>query len=622
MRANLHQKRIGAILLALALVLAAGPVSAGQIQDFEPDFYASSLAGVEIEVSGPIFRITEAELQHYPNGEGEIVDIASDSSLASIEVSFYDDADTPQQSLDIYLSSMENAADEVEVLDRGMSGDTHYLFVLIQFQGMEIVNYLQVEEDIQGNVDMLQGILTEASMLESDLTVAQAEVLLDGVPFLNNVDPAELAAVAAGNGSLGEIDVSTPSAPEDIVTFPESGVEVGIGPDFDFVGGPESQPDIEVVRIQGPTTLSMVAVGQTGATPEIVLNSFSSGIISNFGGAEVVDEELGDEYAWRLLSIPKDREESTFMLIIVDLNIAPGYEIMQAHEVPAESVAGGLVLIQEQVVLNGAPVMPEIDPEEIADIASGAPTEESTQTPETPDATEESTGNRTGDPRDDARLPDPGDEPDETDGLENTSETDAPVDATAEATIDSGASAADVPGELTDSSWEGGVHRHLVEWDAATWFVDTSFEGDLISDEEFLEDTIVLQTESGDEVSWLYVSVYGGGELTPQGYLDHWVSDEYLAVFTESGATAEVVESRTRGGNSAVLLRVTADNGNEYFVVRQAVALEDGSVLVVTLDTPAAEMMDLYESAQAATIDGESLMRVFSPSQIQRAIGE
>lgn len=621
MRTEIHPRRLLPLLLALALVLAPTPTLAGQIQEFEPDYYVSDLTGMEIEVSGPVFEISEAELQQYSTGDGEIVHIGSETLAGNLEISFFDDGDTAQESVDIYLNSISGASDAIDVIDRGVDGNLHYAVALIEYEAVDIVYYIQVEEDIQGNVDMLQAILTTTATLETDLIDAKAEVSVDGVPFLDNIDPEELAALVTSDSTPGGNDIATPADVESTITFEESGVEVGIGAEFSFLGEPELRTDVEAVRIQGPNTQSMIAVGQTGSTPEVVLNSFSSGIESSYTGAEMVEEEIGDDNAWRLLSIPKEPGEPTFMLIIVDVDVIPGYELMQAHQVPSDSVAGSLAIIQGQVSLNGAPLMPDIDPEEIAEIAAGADTEDSTQTSETPEATEEPTSEQSGNPRVDARLPEPGDGADD-DNSGNTSETGGNIDATAEPTDEPTSSDTDVPGDLTDSTWQGGVHGHLIEWESDNWFVDVDYEGDLVSDEELQEDTIVLQSASGNETSWLYVSVYGGEELTPQDYLDHWTSEEYLSTFAESGAVAEVVESRTRGGNSAVLLRITDESGAEYLVVRQAVILESGAIVIVTLDAPAAGMTEAYESAQDVTLDGDTVLSVFSPSQLQRLIGD
>lgn len=610
------------IVIALALMIVSAPIVAAQTQDFEPDFYESALTGYEIEVSGPYYEITEAELQEYLTGEGEVIHIGSDSVTANLEISFFDDADTPLETIDIYLQSMENVADSLEVLDRGTIDDRLYAIALVEYEGIEILYFVLVEEDIQGNVDLLQSMLTTSASVEVDLEDAQAEVTIDGVPFMDGIDPAQVAEVALESGTLGEPDDATPAAGEETYTFTDSGVIVGIGEDFAFVGDPQNNQGVEAVQIEGPDTLSMIAIGETGAAPEVALESFAGGVISNYDDSDIVDEESDDESAWRLLQLHLNSGESTFMLVVVDTTTVPGFELLEAHEVPANSVAGSLAVIQEKVTINGEPVLHNFDIEMIGDLATtdDAGTPESTETPE---ATSEAGDSRTGDPRTDARLPEPDDEPvdDDPDQSGNTSETGGSLDPVEQPTQEPAADT-DVPGTLTDTSWEGDVNGSLVEWDADLWFVDAEQEGDLVSDDEFQEDTIVLQQQTDVGTSLLFVSVYGDSDFGPRDYMDQWLSDEYLTTFTDSGAEAEVMDYRTVNGNVSVIFHVTAESGTEYIVVRQAVMLEDGSILLVTLDTPAEDMPGLYESAAEVTIDGESVMRVFSFEQIERSIGD
>lgn len=615
-----HPGRLGAFFIAFALIFAAAPVSAGQVQQFEPDFYASELTGIEIEAAGPVYEITEAELQHYLTGEGEVVRLGSDSAVASLEISFFDDGDSPQESVDIYIQSMVNAADELEVVDRGVEGDIYFAAAVLEYDGVDLLYYVQVEEDVQGNADLLQAILASPITLEMDLEDAQAEVTIDGLPFMDNVVPSDLVDVVSGSGSLSEGTEATPVEAFETVTLTDSSVEVGIGADLSFAGAPEDVTGVEAVRIEGPNILSMVAVGETGATAEIVLNSFSSGIETTFVETEILDEEIDDDYAWRLLSLTNEFDEVTFMLVVVDTALIPGYELMHAHEVPSDGVATSLAIVQDQITVNGQPLMPEIDPEEMAEIAGEEDsTGESTQIRETPEATEEADNGRSGDPREDARLPEIDDENDEGG---NTSETGGDIDATAEPTAEPGSGDTGLPGELTDSSWEGGVHGNLIEWDAAVWFVDTDYEGDLVSDPNGEEDTIVLQQQLSGEASLLYISVYGAENSTPQDYLELWTSEEYLDAFRKTGAEVEVLETRTRGGNSAVMLRLATPGGGEYITVQQAVALESGEILIVTLDVPAADMVDTYGSGQDVTINGDPVLSVFTSSQIQRVVGD
>src|SRR4051794_12795086 len=99
--------RVALIVMLLALTPGSALHVAAQTQAFEPDFYTSELTGVDIEISGSEFEITAADLQHYPNGKGEVVEIEPSTGISHAEVSFFDDSDTPEDTINVYLGSME-----------------------------------------------------------------------------------------------------------------------------------------------------------------------------------------------------------------------------------------------------------------------------------------------------------------------------------------------------------------------------------------------------------------------------------------------------------------------------------------------------------------------------------
>lgn len=609
--------RSGVTVMIMAVMIGTAPVSAGQTQPFEPGLYTSVLTGFEIEVQGPTYEIVDAELQHYTPGEGEVVQIGSDVVASNVEVSFYDDADTPAETINVYFDAMSNAAEVFEVVDSGVSGDYHYGLARIEYDGVDIVYYVQVYEDVSGPVDLFEGFLTIPGSLESDLSAAQSEVTIDGIMFMENVDPAQLSAALDGAASLGEAEAATPTEPEATVQFSQTDTTVGVGPDFSFIGEPEVRGGLEAVRVEGPGTLSLIAIGQSGDTPGAVMDGFERGIVSVYPGAEQVYEEIREDQAWRILWIPKDDGPATYMVVVVNTASVPDAELMHAHEMPANEVARTVTIIQEQITLNGQPLMPEIDADEMQFYVERHVSDETvTATAEvaTAEATEEG---RSSNPRDAARLPDT---EDDEDG--NTSETgNLPVsteEATAEVTAETSGDT-DGPGVLTDSSWEGGVHGHVIEWNPTTWFVDVGYPDDLVSDTENQEDTIVLQSPEESADTWLFISIYGETDATPDDYLDYWISDEYLQA---AGSNVEVLDARTRGGSVGVILRYSGDAGEEYIVIRQAIELGDGNMLIVTLDAPAADVVAAYEMALPVTIDGSPALSVFSSSQIQRAIGD
>ncbi|MCA9832417.1 MAG: hypothetical protein KC435_00560 [Thermomicrobiales bacterium] len=197
---------LATVVMAASLAVSAGSAFA-QTQDFEPEFYESQLSGFEINVSGPTFEITAADLQHYSNGDGEVVTI--DSELSSAEVSFFDDDDTPDESIDAYLGSLEQVAENYVVVDRDTDGDVSYALASFEYQGVPFIYYVQVTQDVVGNVDFFESFLSTTDNFGSEMGIAQDEIDIDGSGFAENVDADELVDMAANGESSTTTEDST-----------------------------------------------------------------------------------------------------------------------------------------------------------------------------------------------------------------------------------------------------------------------------------------------------------------------------------------------------------------------------------------------------------------------------
>lgn len=223
---------LATVVMAASLSLPVANAFA-QTQDFEPDHYESQLSGFEVNVSGPNFQITAADLQHYSNGDGEVVTIDSDSGSA--EVSFFDDDDTPDESVDAYLSSLENATDNYVVVDRATDGDVTHALASFEYQGVPFIYYVQVTQDVVGNVDFFESFLATTDNFGSEMSVAQDEIDIDGSSFAEDVDPADLTdmvANAEGSTSTDEsessVDAHLDSAVEsEVSSDPRQGARLG-----------------------------------------------------------------------------------------------------------------------------------------------------------------------------------------------------------------------------------------------------------------------------------------------------------------------------------------------------------------------------------------------------------
>ncbi len=585
------------LLLALPLLSVAGV--GAQEQNFTPQAYTSQLSDFDIVVSGPVYAITGATLEHYSSGEGEIVTIESD--VVSIEVSFFDDADTPEQTIDAYLAGIENADLDYTLIDRGIEAGVTYALTSIHYEGIDVFYYMQVTQDVAGNVDLFETILTTATTFEDDLAAAQNEITIDVAPFMETVVAADLVEAAASSpGSSTPESDSAPVTAETTVPFDTAGVSLGLGPDFQVTGDPVTDGSIQGYMVAGADTLTLVALGETGMSAEEVVESFTSSLDENYESVEQVDALVTDDFAWALYRVELDGQPRA-MLVTADTALVPGFELLVSSEMPVTDVAASITSLQTGLGIDGQPLLANIDADDIAVRLGDGSTEPTPELVETPEATAGSTPSR---PRDDAKLPTDG-------GAGNSSEIGGTPEATEE------------PVTQSDSSWESPVLGHVVEWDAVTWFVDVDDPSMVESDEAEQYESLTLTAELSPVISLLYIDMYGANDSTPDEYLAYWSSEEFLRHETSSGElfNGELVSTRSRQGRVAVVISYSNSDG-DFYLIREAVATGDGSIMLLTLDTPASDVVAAYTAAQDdVKIDGGSSFSVFTPEQIQRATG-
>jgi hypothetical protein len=190
------------ILLMLSVVvsgLAGVSSAAAQDLDFEPDYFQSEISDIEIELSRSDFEITGANAQSYPGGEGETVRLSSDGAF--VQVAFYDDPDTNLETMELYNSQFEGEVDEFVVLDTEEDGEVVWTFAAASLEGQELLYFLSVTEDVDGNVDLLEGIYATEPVFFDDLLEAQETISIGGDPFLAEIDVDELEDIYSTGGS-------------------------------------------------------------------------------------------------------------------------------------------------------------------------------------------------------------------------------------------------------------------------------------------------------------------------------------------------------------------------------------------------------------------------------------
>lgn len=428
---------------------------------------------------------------------------------------------------------------------------------------------------------------------------------------MTDADGAEIVATAEAGG--GEDVTASPAADTTatVVTIPNANVDLAIGGDFEPSPEAISEGSIEGYFVTGPDTVTIVALGKTGTTAVDTVAQFANGLDSTYEDVERIDADDSGDTAWSLFTVLKNGEQRVVLVYASTISV-PGYELLVAVEMPQSDVAGSIEAAQAGLILDGQPLLADVDAAEIAALVGDSPASETpvaTET-ETPTSTEESDSGSDS-PREGAKLP-------ADSGSGNSSET-SPTEgagSTPEASTD--------PQTDSATSWEGPVLGHVVEWDGAVWSTDLEDPAVVISDEAEQFESIALFSESTTEGSILYIDVYGQSDVTPAEYLAYWTSDEYLLRETSTGEPwgAEIVATRSSEGRVAVVVSYSSGNGN-YLMVREAVVTEDGGIMLLTLDAPAAEVGTAYAATQeGVTVDGNPVFGVFDQGQIDQLSGE
>lgn len=189
--------------IAISGLLGATTLAGAQDSpDFEPDYYESALTGYEIEISGSDFVIDDVIHQEYGDGENEQVYIESEYS--STQVSFFDDTDAPEDTIELWLSDLGEGMETLDVIDSGEDENVTWYYAEGVYDDLDFVYYIQVTEDVQGNVDVLESVLTLEGGLVDAIDAAQQDISIDGDAFMEDVDLDDLEQFLDGGTFRGD----------------------------------------------------------------------------------------------------------------------------------------------------------------------------------------------------------------------------------------------------------------------------------------------------------------------------------------------------------------------------------------------------------------------------------
>lgn len=377
----------------------------------------------------------------------------------------------------------------------------------------------------------------------------------------------------------------------------------------------DSRTTIETVSLGSDRLFVQVAWLESTATADEFMDLLIEVNSGDFDDVSEITSGSEDGVEWRLFGVSLTGIEA-YLLIEVTEGVARGTDQAVILASPDLTFLDELDRVQREVTLNGEPMLAGIDVDALEAAIEGEPQETSEPTTEsTPEETEEASS---GDPRAGARLGDDEDEPTEeavpTEEDEPTEEVEATEEATTTeppADVQAQLEEAGLVDETTYVSPQFGVE---VTWDGDVWYADEDDERTASSNTEEEVDTLALIRDDSSGLAMIFIDVVADNGWVAQDYVDYWSSEEYLK------PGEELIESRVRGLNGAVLFTSTLDSGIDVIVLREMVDLGDGNIALIYFIAPPEAFADAYADAEElVAVEGDAAVQVFTHRQIESA---
>lgn len=404
--------------IGTAGIAGAQDVPEGEAMDFEPTAFTSELTGFDIELTGDNWEITDVVSQQWSDasgepGDAEVVSIESEGALG--EINFFDDTDTPEQSLDTWQSSLEggDSIENVTVIEEGEDDGVFYRLLTFEVDGNVFVYYMQVTEDIEGNVDMMENIGAPEIVFQDEFDTAQEEVTIDGNAFADGVDSDDLLDMVDAGGTGTPVnddsddadddadDDSTPQANEsetgsltgfqtgndddadatteadddnstgtatsgDGYTFDLVDLDVEFSDEVSMQGEPIVETGVEGITLvsSGQAGLGSVMASEVGMDPEQTLDTFMDGFGGSMDSIEEIDRGVDGDDTWGLYVAETSGVEMT-IYVTVSEDIIDDAQVLQLVAAPTDDFEEQFQLFQDEVEVDGDEMFDGHDVEDI-----------------------------------------------------------------------------------------------------------------------------------------------------------------------------------------------------------------------------------------------------------------
>lgn len=359
---------LAAIAMLVALVIVLLPVNPGVSAQpgAEPTTFETEILEWDLRITGPNFALDDVALEEYPHGTGERIYVSSVNTLAFAEIAFFDDSDTPEQTIDVMLSEFEAASRDFTLIESGEIEGVYYALARFQVSA-ELAGYFYIEvaPDISENVDLVQSLYTLDADFVEQLQIASEEISVNGNAFLGEtVIDVETVIAADASQQATAVAEATPARSSFAFRTTESVVDVRspVSLDYDNDNG-----TLEAVFVSTEAGYGIVGyIQQQAGSPEDMLDVI-------FATAPIGDDapirlhfEGDTERVLAVYRIAIDGE-STIMVIEVS-SAGTDLWLVEAVAVNESAIVAELEVYQQSIAIDGEQFLAGVSGVELVEI--------------------------------------------------------------------------------------------------------------------------------------------------------------------------------------------------------------------------------------------------------------
>lgn len=194
---------------------------------------------------------------------------------------------------------------------------------------------------------------------------------LNGVVAHQRIDSAA-DWVELGKTFLDSSDVTDEPLSGDVYILPASGAEVVVGPDITADDPAESGfADQLLLNLPDGHSIGAIAVIPGSDDPVQTLDAYMGGFEEEAGSVEEIDFESDGKVASAIYLVEFDTY-TTAMFIVVDSATWPGNQIIQVVISETTLMEDSIVVLRDNISVDGVPMFMDVDEVEIAAIVQGA----------------------------------------------------------------------------------------------------------------------------------------------------------------------------------------------------------------------------------------------------------